>query len=482
MTRPSGENRQRDLTGAAGDGAAARRDANGEPRPRGAAPRPATDAFLRALGRLIMTTLFREVEIVAPERFPETGPVIVIANHGNSLVDGGMLLSYLPRIPRFLAASTVWDYAMVAPFMTASGAVRVFRRQDGRQDEGSLADVFAEAAGLLAEGGVLAVFPEGLSNNAPSMLPFKSGTARIALQAETAHGPLNVQIVPVSLTYEAKSRFRSRALVEFAEAMTPGPDAGAFAAADTASRTAAIRALTARLRDGLAAVAPDADSAGDARALTLAAEIAARPGANAAPPRLAGFAAARRRLRSGLARLGTTAPQQAHTARRALATYARLLAAAGLTDAQTGASPQVDTARSIADAAFGLPVVALALVFNGVPAIAVWAVSRRKARDLRLTWVAFGGLLLLPLTWLAWGLGAGLAGGGWIGGGAALIAGPLTGLLALPVIDRAAALWWTLRARRLLGRHPGLRDRLRTRRAAALAAVAALEEAAGRAD
>ncbi|MEZ5721202.1 MAG: 1-acyl-sn-glycerol-3-phosphate acyltransferase [Paracoccaceae bacterium] len=101
------------------------------------------------------------------------------------------------------------DYKPVAPFMNASGSVKVFRQQDGRAHEGSLEDSFADAAALLADGGVLAVFPEGRTHDDPALLAFKTGTARIAQLAETRHGPLDWRSL-VGLDYEVKNRFHPR--------------------------------------------------------------------------------------------------------------------------------------------------------------------------------------------------------------------------------------------------------------------------------
>jgi len=60
------------------------------PEPRAGAPaRPRMDAALRALGRLSFSVYFREIVITGAANLPETGPVVVVANHGNSLTDGG---------------------------------------------------------------------------------------------------------------------------------------------------------------------------------------------------------------------------------------------------------------------------------------------------------------------------------------------------------------------------------------------------------
>ncbi|MFT5342810.1 MAG: glycerol-3-phosphate O-acyltransferase/dihydroxyacetone phosphate acyltransferase, partial [Paracoccaceae bacterium] len=65
---------------------------------------------------------------------PETGPVIIVAKHANSLVDGGIISTYFPRMPRVLAASTVWDYKPLAPLLDAAGVIPMYRVQDQRAD------------------------------------------------------------------------------------------------------------------------------------------------------------------------------------------------------------------------------------------------------------------------------------------------------------------------------------------------------------
>jgi glycerol-3-phosphate O-acyltransferase/dihydroxyacetone phosphate acyltransferase len=61
--------------------------------------------------------------------------------------------------------------------------------------------------------------PIGGSHDRTDFLPFKAGVAIMALGAMAANPGLQVQIVPVGLSYFHPDRFRSRAVVEFGKAI-----------------------------------------------------------------------------------------------------------------------------------------------------------------------------------------------------------------------------------------------------------------------
>ena len=67
-----------------------------------------------------------------------------------------------------------------------------------------------------AQGGTIAVFPEGTTHDIPRLAPIRTGAARIALGAK-AHGVDDIQIVPVGLWFEDKVALRSRVLVRAGE-------------------------------------------------------------------------------------------------------------------------------------------------------------------------------------------------------------------------------------------------------------------------
>jgi 1-acyl-sn-glycerol-3-phosphate acyltransferase len=54
-------------------------------------------SFIRGLIRLLLEVFYRQVAVVGAERIPASGPLILAANHHNSIVDAMLLLAVAPR-------------------------------------------------------------------------------------------------------------------------------------------------------------------------------------------------------------------------------------------------------------------------------------------------------------------------------------------------------------------------------------------------
>ncbi|HET7746859.1 MAG TPA: 1-acyl-sn-glycerol-3-phosphate acyltransferase [Vicinamibacteria bacterium] len=201
------------------------------------------DHAARAFARAVVRTFFRERHVEGAERLEAAaeGPLLVVANHVNNLVDPLLLLASLPRAPRFLAKSTLWSHPVVGPLVRGLRSIPVYRAQD-REDVSRNALTFDRCCAALRSGSAIALFPEGRSHNEPRALPLKTGAARIALAAAAP----GLRILPIGLNYERKFKFRSRVLVRVGSPIDLAPDA-----ADDPGRASAVRALTARMASDL---------------------------------------------------------------------------------------------------------------------------------------------------------------------------------------------------------------------------------------
>ena len=214
------------------------------------------DTVVRFVSTAMVQTFFRRIEVDGLERLPTTGPVITVANHANGLVDGLLLMSTLPRWPRFLGKATLFRIPPLKPLLRLAGVIPVYRAKDakaGDADRTAQNDAtFAECRRLLGLGAVVAIFPEGISHDLDTLQPLRTGAARIALTA-AAEGAVSLDIVPIGLAYDAKATFRSHALVTIGDPIRVGQWAEAYAA----DERAAVRSLTDAIAAGLLAVSPD---------------------------------------------------------------------------------------------------------------------------------------------------------------------------------------------------------------------------------
>ena len=166
------------------------------------------DWVMTRFARLLIHVFFRRVELEGGENLPATGPVVLVANHINGLVDGLLLMATLSRYPRFLGKSTLFKIPPLWPLLKLAGVIPVFRTIDGVPGDHNVS-AFATCHDLLRRGGVVAVFPEGISHDEPTLQPLKTGAARIALEAGFDGEIDGVQSIAVGLVYDAKARFRS---------------------------------------------------------------------------------------------------------------------------------------------------------------------------------------------------------------------------------------------------------------------------------
>ena len=172
----------------------------------------------RALWRAALFAFFRRIDVQGRGNVPGRGPVLIVANHTNAFVDPLLVLTRLRRTVTLTAKSTLRKNPLLAPLMRALHVVEFHRAQDVAEgaDPAKNRGAMDACVRRLAEGGCVVIFPEGVSHSDPSLRPFRTGAARIALAYLEAHpdgAPL--VIVPAGLHFEAKERFRSSAGVVF---------------------------------------------------------------------------------------------------------------------------------------------------------------------------------------------------------------------------------------------------------------------------
>jgi len=432
-------------------------------------PRPGTEAVpspspgIVRLARGLINVFFRTVEVDGAERVPTHGPILVVANHHNSLVDPALLLAQLPRSPRFLAKSTLWQMPILKQLLDAGAAIPIYRQQDASHDgrdpqgtdraEGNLT-TFARCFEVLAAGGAVALFPEGISHDAPYLATLKTGAARIALEAEQAHGPLGIRIVPVGLTFDDKGTFRSRALLHVAEPL----DLTEERAAHAEDPRETVRALTARIEASLRRVTLNYRASEEVGVVDRAAEVLARPSLEL-PTRLALAEAVhlRRTVMAAYGRLREIDPVRVEAVRRRAERYATQLSKLDVRDDQVAArypTGQVAlwAAGSLSLLLFWLPLALFGTILNGIPYWLCGVAARfTRTEDLPATFKLMGGLVLFPVFWSVAALVAWNAGwSGWSALGV-FIAGPITGWFGVLFHERydrfldEAATWLRLK-------------------------------------
>lgn len=371
------------------------------------------------------------------------GPVMITANHPNSLLDPLLVFRCSERMSRPLGRAPLFDKLLLGPLLRALGGIPVHRRQDDPDAMHLNENTFREAVSVLLSGGAIQIFPEGRSHSEPGVAALRTGAARIAFQAEeAAEWRLGLSIVPVGITYSRKERARTSVAVRFGAALGCGDLKQAY----RHDPVMAVRLLTRRIEAGIREQTLNFVHPGDRILVEMAEQMFVRESRwvpwrtrerlGTRFPRLQRFAAELEWIRRH-------APEEHQALVAKVARYASLhayvKAGGGDVPAKYGVKP---VARYIVVRGSlllaGLPV-ALAGVALWGPVAGLPPLALRVARpdhEVRATVKLVALFLGVLAAWAGW-TAAAYAWGGWAASVAAAALAPVCGFLALQWIELA---------------------------------------------
>lgn len=227
---------------------------------------------VRGLVRAALGVFYRDIQVTGMEHLDAGAPTILACNHPNSIIDPLLLAVFEDRQVSFCARDGLFKIPGFGQLLRAVGAIPLQRRSDHVGGAVDNAGAFSACRGVLLNGGVLAIFPEGKTHSRMRVEPLKTGTARIALDAVAAWralggrsaaqdddadamdidieaAPRTLRIVPVGITYLVRHAFLSDVHVAIGAPLDPA----AIAEGQKGPRDdqGTVRAITSRVETAL---------------------------------------------------------------------------------------------------------------------------------------------------------------------------------------------------------------------------------------
>jgi len=324
---------------------------------------------------------------------------------------------------------------VIGYFVHALDSLPAYRRQDKGEDVSRNLETFDAARKLLARGGTIGIFPEGVSHNEPRLKTLKTGAARIALGAVSSGEALDLQIVPVGLYYTEKTMFRSSALVHFGE---PLPVTRVALESDGTPPREAVRELSDQIEKALREVMLHAEQEEALALIDRAERIFSAEEAGDEKQRLSRTLELRQRFLEGYAFYRARAPQRIASIESRIARFEHELKQAGVDPFELSLPPtavhtMVKLVGQVVTCAVLAPFALLGALVHYPAYYLGGYLSRHLARDEQdvvSTFKIISAMLLFPLTWIAaaavlWVVA------GWLAGLAALLLIPLCGYVAI---------------------------------------------------
>lgn len=157
---------------------------------------------------------YRTIKINNKELLDHNGPQIIIANHPNTLMDALIIGNVCSKPIHFMTKATFFNTPLKRRILSGLKMIPINRQVDSKTSGIKNEDSFESCYKILEQGKTLVIFPEGSSELERQLRQLKTGTARIALEAENRNnGLLNLRIVPLGLFYTQANSFQSSVLI-----------------------------------------------------------------------------------------------------------------------------------------------------------------------------------------------------------------------------------------------------------------------------
>ncbi|MCK5651642.1 MAG: 1-acyl-sn-glycerol-3-phosphate acyltransferase, partial [Gemmatimonadetes bacterium] len=394
------------------------------------------------------------------------GPVLVVANHPNSLLDPLVLFRTAGRTTRPLARAPLFQQHILGTLLRGLGGLPVYRREDLPELMHLNERTFDSAVEALRAGDAIQIYPEGRSHSEPHLAPLRTGAARIALRAEElSDWALGLQVVPVGLTYSRKTFFRGRVVAQIGRPFTLGKYREPYA---TDPREA-VRTLTEHITRGLRRVTLNLPETEHRKLVEVAERLYAREKGlvswrereELGPrlPRLQLFA-------KGLEWLAENEPERLQELSRSVRRYGRLSVLLGSGEADVPPRFRawglvLYVIREAILLGVGLPLAVLGMAIWYLPFVLSGYVARRTYSEYEtIATFKLAGAMMATLLYLALWVGA-----LWLTAGlriaiAVLVAFPTVGIVAIAWRERWARVREDVALFLRVLRSPGARDRL----------------------
>ena len=171
--------------------------------------------FVRFYVQLGLYFYVKKIKVVGIKNVPKKGAVLFAVNHPNGLIDPLIVTTNNPRASYFLVKAAAFKNPIIEKILNSLNLIAIYRMRDGIDQLAKNEEVFNKCYNIFKRGKSLMIFPEGSDCRDRTVRPLSKGFTRIVYGAIEKHPGLEIQVVPVGVTYQNSSQYPSKVALHY---------------------------------------------------------------------------------------------------------------------------------------------------------------------------------------------------------------------------------------------------------------------------
>ena len=154
---------------------------------------------------------YKSIRVEGQQHIPAKGPLLVLSNHQNALLDILLIATHTKRKFWYLTRADIFKSTILKRLFAFFQMLPIYRIRDGRNSLAKNEAIFNRCGTLLNEQEAILLFPEGNHSLERRVRPLSKGFTRLLDDALNQNPGLALEVVPVGQNYQQARMVGDRA-------------------------------------------------------------------------------------------------------------------------------------------------------------------------------------------------------------------------------------------------------------------------------
>ena len=171
--------------------------------------------FFRPLATLAYKIYFKKSYYVGAENIPHGKPIIFSVNHPTAFLEPTVLACIFWECDfYFITRGDIFKKLAYRKLLESLLMIPIYRFKDGFADMRQNGAIMDQIRDMLAEKKSIMIFSEGTTITAKRLHPLQKGMGRMAFSNYEKYGDLDLQVVPIGVTYDEPHEPRGEVMIK----------------------------------------------------------------------------------------------------------------------------------------------------------------------------------------------------------------------------------------------------------------------------